>query len=144
MTGQRGNVDAFTKHTLPAPEGRNVCSALVRRSLACFESGGQIQIIDTGVDAINPIEPVAGMDIGDVKQKYGDRVCLVGNVDCSHILSEASTDEVTQSVAECIRKGSPGGGHIIASSNCIHSAVKPENYLAMIQATKQFGGYPIA
>jgi uroporphyrinogen decarboxylase len=101
------------------------------------------EIVDTGIDAINPIEPVAGMDIGDVKQKYGDRVCLVGNVDCSYILSEASTDEVTEVVAECIRKGSPGGGHIIASSNCIHSAVKPENYLAMIRATKEFGEYPI-
>jgi uroporphyrinogen decarboxylase len=102
------------------------------------------RIIDTGIDGINPIEPVAGMDIGEVKQKYGDRVCLVGNIDCSYILSEASTDEVTEAVAECIRKGSPGGGHIIASSNCIHSAVKPENYLAMIRATKELGKYPIA
>jgi uroporphyrinogen decarboxylase len=102
------------------------------------------RIVDTGIDGINPLEPVAGMDIGEVKQKYGDRVCLVGNIDCSHILSEATPDEVVRAVAECIRKGSPRGGHIIASSNCIHSAVKPENYLAMIRATKEFGGYPIS
>ncbi|MCP5115159.1 MAG: hypothetical protein GY953_30370, partial [bacterium] len=74
------------------------------------------RIIDTGIDGINPLEPVAGMDIGEVKLKYGDSVCLIGNIDCSYILSEASTDEVADAVTECIRKGSPGGGHIIASS----------------------------
>ena len=101
------------------------------------------QIIGTGVDAINPIEPVARMDIGEVKSRYGDRVAVVGNIDCSHILSEASLDQVESAVVECIRKASPGGGHIISSSNSIHSAVKPENYAAMIAAAKRYGTYPI-
>lgn len=101
------------------------------------------QIIDTGIDAINPIEPVAGMDIGEVKSKYGDRVAVVGNIDCSHVLSEASVEQVETAVIECIRKASPGGGHIISSSNSIHSAVKPENYAAMIAAAKRYGTYPI-
>jgi uroporphyrinogen decarboxylase len=100
-------------------------------------------IVNTGIDAINPIEPVAGMDIGEVKQKYGRRVCLIGNIDCSHLLSEGSVEEVEQAVKECIRKASPGGGHIIASSNSIHSSVKAENYLAMIEAAKKFGRYPL-
>ncbi len=100
-------------------------------------------IVATGPDAINPMEPVAGMDIGDVKKKYGDRVCLIGNIDCAHILSEASVAEVDEAVKDCIRKASPGGGHIVSSSNSIHSAVKPENYLAMIQAVRKYGEYPL-
>jgi uroporphyrinogen decarboxylase len=44
-------------------------------------------IVDTGIDAINPLEPVAGMDIADVKRRYGDRVCVVGNIDCGELLS---------------------------------------------------------
>ena len=99
------------------------------------------RIVDTGVDAINPLEPVAGMDIGEVKRRCGDRVCLVGNIDCSYILSEAPEDQVVENVKECLRKAAPGGGHIIASSNCIHSAVKPENYLAMIRTVRQYGSY---
>jgi uroporphyrinogen decarboxylase len=102
------------------------------------------RIIDTGIDAINPLEPVAGMDIGAVKRRHGHRVCLIGNIDCSYVLSEASTSEVTEAVRECIRAASPGGGHIVCSSNTIHSGVKPENYLAMILAVKEFGRYPIA
>jgi uroporphyrinogen decarboxylase len=123
---------------------------------AVHEAGGRVikhsdgnlwpildQIIDTGIDAINPIEPVAGMDIGDVKSKYGHRVAVVGNIDCSHVLSEASVEQVETAVIECIRKASPGGGHIISSSNSIHSAVKPENYAAMIAAARKYGTYPI-
>lgn len=100
-------------------------------------------IVNTGADALNPIEPVAGMDIGEVKRKYGHRVCLVGNIDCSRLLSEGTVEEVERAVIECIRKASPGGGHILASSNSIHSAVKPENYMAMIRAARKYGVYPL-
>jgi uroporphyrinogen decarboxylase len=100
-------------------------------------------IVDTGIDALNPMEPIAGMDIGRVKQKYGKRLCLIGNIDCAYILSEAPTEEVVAAVKECIRKASPGGGHIISSSNAIHSSVKPQNYRAMIEATKDCGRYPL-
>jgi uroporphyrinogen decarboxylase len=98
-------------------------------------------IVDTGIDALNPMEPIAGMDIGLVKQKYGNRVCLIGNVDCAYILSEAPTAEVEEAVKECIRKAAPGGGHIMSSSNAIHSAVKAENYRTMVEATKKYGKY---
>jgi len=100
-------------------------------------------IVDTGIDALNPMEPIAGMDIGRVKQKYAKRLCLIGNIDCAYILSEASTEEVEAAVKECILKASPAGGHIISSSNAIHSSVKPQNYRTMVEATKKFGRYPI-
>ncbi len=100
-------------------------------------------IVDTGVDAINPLEPAAGMDIGAVKAKYGHRVCLIGNIDCGELLSEAPTNEVVRTVKETIRQAAPGGGYIMASSNTIHSSVKPESYRAMIEATHRFGTYPL-
>jgi uroporphyrinogen decarboxylase len=34
-----------------------------------------------------------------------------------------------------------GGGYILSSSNSIHSAVKPENYLAMVDTVKKYGVY---
>jgi len=80
---------------------------------------------------------------GLVKKKYGKRLWLVGNIDCGYILSEASTEEVAAAVKECILKASPGGGHIISSSNAIHSSVKPQNYRTMVEATRQYGRYPL-
>jgi uroporphyrinogen decarboxylase len=101
------------------------------------------EIVDTGIDGLDPLEPVAGMDIGKVKEAYGEKICLVGNVDCSHLLSFGTTDEVVEAVKETIAKASPGGGHILASSNSIHPGVNPDNYLSMVKAARKYGRYPI-
>jgi len=44
-------------------------------------------IVDTGIDCLDPIEPQAGMDIGEIKEKYGHRIAVAGNVDCGELLS---------------------------------------------------------
>lgn len=100
-------------------------------------------LVQAGIDALDPIEPAAGMDIGEVKAKYGDRITVIGNVDCSFVLTRGTVEEVEEAVKETIAKASPGGGHILASSNSIHPAIKPENYKAMVEAARKFGRYPI-
>lgn len=101
-------------------------------------------IVDTGVNAINPIDPVAGMDIAEVKQKYGNKVCIVGNIDCGELLTNGSPAQVEEAVKNCIREAAPGGGFMLSSSNCIHSGVKPENLLTMINSTTKYGKYPLS
>jgi uroporphyrinogen decarboxylase len=83
------------------------------------------------------------MDIGVVKREYGDRVCLIGNIDCGHLLPHGTAEEVEAAVKECIAQAAIGGGFILSSSNSIHSSVNPENYRAMIEATRKFGSYPL-
>jgi uroporphyrinogen decarboxylase len=84
------------------------------------------------------------MDIGKVKQEFGDRVAVVGNLDCGELLPHATPEEVKEAVKETIAKAAPGGGHILASSNSIHPAVKPENYRAMADAGRRWGEYPLS
>ena len=100
-------------------------------------------IVDTGIDALDPIEPIACMDIGQIKEKYGERICVVGNVDCTEILPRGTKEDVEEAVKETIAKASGGGGHILASSNSIHPAVKPENYKTMIDTAREHGVYPL-
>ncbi|OGG44676.1 MAG: hypothetical protein A3F84_11560 [Candidatus Handelsmanbacteria bacterium RIFCSPLOWO2_12_FULL_64_10] len=100
-------------------------------------------IVGTGIDAINPIEPAAGMDIGEVKARYGDRVAVIGNIDCGELLCWRSPAEVREAVRACLRAAARDGGHILSSSNSIHSSVRPENYLAMVKALGEFGAYPL-
>lgn len=100
-------------------------------------------IVDAGVDAIDPIEPIAGMDIGEVKARYGDKVAVVGNIDCTEVLPHGTREEVVDAVKETIAKASVDGGHIIASSNSIHPGVNSENYRTMVQAAQEFGVYPL-
>jgi uroporphyrinogen decarboxylase len=100
-------------------------------------------IVETGIDGLNPIEPAAGMDIGHVKRKYGDRVCIIGNIDCGELLSRRPVGEVIAAVKKCLADAAPGGAYMISSSNSIHSSVRPENYRAMVETAKAFGRYPI-
>jgi len=141
----------------PAIAREFVIPRLKRMVDAIHEEGGKVikhsdgnlwpildAIVETGIDGLNPLEPVAGMDIGEVKRRYGHRLCLIGNIDCAHVLSEADPEEVDAAVRDCIRTAAPGGGFIISSSNAIHSSVRPENYRTMIEAARKYGTYPLA
>ena len=101
-------------------------------------------IVNTGVDCVDPIDPLGGMDLGEAKIRYGQKVCLMGNVDCGQLLSFGSTSEVREAVKTCIRQAGAAGGYICASSNSIHGAVKPENYVEMIGALREYGVYPLS
>jgi uroporphyrinogen decarboxylase len=98
-------------------------------------------LVEAGIDIIHPLEPIAGMDLGKVKQEYGDRVCIMGNVDCSYLLPFGTEKQIETEVKDCLRKAARGGGYILGSSNSIHSGVKPENFIAMVEAAKQHGTY---
>jgi uroporphyrinogen decarboxylase len=100
-------------------------------------------ILESGIDCLDPIDPIAGLDIGEFKKKYGDRIALKGNVDCAHTLTFGTEKEVVEETREVIRKAGQGGGLILSSSNSIHSAVKPGNYLAMWNAIRMYGRYPL-
>ncbi|RLG98119.1 nucleoside 2-deoxyribosyltransferase, partial [Candidatus Bathyarchaeota archaeon] len=99
-------------------------------------------LIDCGVDAIHPIEPKA-MNIVEVKERWGDRLALIGNIDLGYTLTLGTVDEVVREVKERIRDLAPGGGYAVGTSNTVTDYVKLENYKAMIAATKKWGRYPI-
>ncbi len=96
---------------------------------------------NSGVDGYCEIDKSAGMDLGELKEVYGDRLCLLGNVNCAGALVNGTTGDVTKETEECIQKAAPGGGYILCSSNVIHSHVRPENYLAMLDACRKCGKY---
>jgi uroporphyrinogen decarboxylase len=98
-------------------------------------------LVDAGIDCLDPIDPLAGMDLGEVKARYGRRIALKGNVDCASLMTFGTPQETAAATREALRRGMPGGGFILSSSNSIHSGVKPENYLAMLDTLREFGRY---
>jgi hypothetical protein len=101
-------------------------------------------LVAAGVDAFQAIEPRAGMDIAQLKRNYGEKLVLIGNVDCSTVLVSGPEEAVRAQTEAVIRAAAPGGGFILSSSNSIHTGVKPEYYLAMLDTARQVGVYPIA
>jgi uroporphyrinogen decarboxylase len=98
-------------------------------------------LIASGYDGLNPLEPQAGMDLKTVKDHCGDRICLLGNIDCMHLLAEGTPDQVDAAVRQAMDAAAAGGGYILCSSNSLHPGVNPENCIAMFQAAKQYGRY---
>ena len=93
------------------------------------------KIIDCGVDAIHPIEPKA-MNIADVKQRYGNKLCLIGNIDVD-LLSRGTVNEIRKNVIKNIEEVGKDGGYCVGSGNSIPEYVKLENYIAMIETVKE-------
>jgi uroporphyrinogen decarboxylase len=100
-------------------------------------------IVESGIDCLDPIDPVAGMNLAEVKRLVGSRVALKGNVDCAHLMTLGTPAQVADATRKALREGAVGGGFILSSSNSIHSSVKPENYMAMLETLRKCGKYPI-
>jgi len=96
--------------------------------------------LEVGFDGLHPIQPQC-MDIGETKQYVAGKACILGNIDCRNLLVFGNEEEVEQAVKETIEVAAPGGGYIVSSSNSIHPGVKPENYIAMVNATHKYGTY---
>jgi uroporphyrinogen decarboxylase len=98
-------------------------------------------LLDTGYDGLNPLEPQAGMALDKVKQYCGERICLLGNIDCVDLLPNGTVQQVDAAVEKAIQDAGHGGGLIICSSNSLHPGVAPDNCIAMFEATRKYGRY---
>lgn len=99
-------------------------------------------IIDLGFNALHPIEPKA-MDIKEVKERFGHKLCLIGNIDLGYTLTRGTPQEVEAEVRQRIRDIALGGGYCVSSSNSITEYVPLDNFKAMIETTLKYGSYPI-
>jgi uroporphyrinogen decarboxylase len=137
------------KHVFP--RHKRIMAPLKKKGIKfIFHSDGNMYPIldylvnELKIDAFNPIEPAAGMDIEVIKEKYGDKIVLIGNVDCSHLLPTGTPEEVAAVTKRTIEIAAPGGGFVIGSSSELHNAIPVENALALHQTAKKYGRYPIS
>ncbi|MEM4312247.1 MAG: uroporphyrinogen decarboxylase family protein [Nitrososphaerales archaeon] len=95
--------------------------------------------IDVGFDGIHPLE---FQNLEESKKLYGDKICLMGRIDNYHVLPYGKEEDVIRDVKASIDALSPGGGHIIQSSNSLHYGCKIENIFTMRDYTRRYGIYP--
>ena len=101
-------------------------------------------IIEMGVDILNPIQTSAmGMDTYAMKESYGDRLCFHGAIDVQQMLPFSTPEEVRYDVAKRIFDLGRGGGYILSPCHNIGADVSPENILALFDAAKELGRYPL-
>lgn len=136
----------FRKHLFPYfIEYKQICDRYGIPLI--YHSDGNISeviddLIHCGINALHPIEPKA-MNIFDLKERYGKKVCLIGNIDVGETLTRGDAKQVRSEVKLKIQSLAPGGGYCLGSSNAITNYVKFENYVAMLDAARKYGKYPI-
>lgn len=96
------------------------------------------RLVELGFDGIQSLQPSAGMDIKKVKEKYGDRLCLIGNIDLDYIMTFASPEEVRKNVEETIRSAAKGSGFILSTCNTLVDIIPNENVYAMYETAENF------
>lgn len=92
------------------------------------------------VDGYIEIDFFAGMDLGELKKRFGKNITLLGNLDCGNILSFGTVEEVKAHTRQALEKGTGNGGHILCASNAITESVPLKNYLAVYDAYREFFG----
>jgi uroporphyrinogen decarboxylase len=90
------------------------------------------QLVAAGPHGIHSLDPMAGVDIKEVKRLYGDKVCLIGNVNCA--LMQTGTDgSILESCRYAMDSGKPRGGYIFSTSNVIFKGMPRRSYDLMLE-----------
>ena len=98
------------------------------------------QLTECRPHAIHSIDPMAKVDIAEVKRLVGDKVCLCGNVNCA-LMQTGSDEEVIESAEYCLTYAKPKGGYIFCTSNTPFKGLKPERYRLILDVWKKMRKY---
>lgn len=98
------------------------------------------QLVQANPHALHSLDPQGGVDIAEVKRRVGDRVCLIGNVNCG-LMDTGSVAEAQDSARYALRHGMPGGGYIFSTSNCVYTGMALARYEAILEVWRDEGNY---
>ena len=132
---------------LHKPQLKRICDRIHEAGLRVIYHGcGNVlpvfgDLIEAGIDAYNPLEAKAGLDVVELKRQFGTRLALNGNVNVQ-VLATNDRDRVR---AEVLRKltAAKGGGFIFQSDHSIPDSVDPQTYDYVIQLLREYGEYPL-
>jgi len=98
------------------------------------------QLVQANPHALHSIDPQAGVDIKEVKRLYGDKICLIGNVNCG-LLQTGTDEQVIESARYALRWGMPKYGYVFSTSNCVYTGMPLERYRLMLDVWRKHGIY---
>ncbi len=100
------------------------------------------QMADCGPHAIHSLDPQGGVELPKVREIVGDRIALIGNVNCG-LLQTGTDEECEQDIMRSLREGMAGGkGYIFSTSNCVYTGMPLARYEKMVELWRKYGVYP--
>lgn len=98
-------------------------------------------LVEIGLDAYNPLEAKAGLDVVELKKRYAGKLAFVGNVDV-RMLESGDPKAIRREVLYKLQ-AAKGGGWVFQSDHSITSAVAPESYALALEILREHGDYPL-
>ena len=98
------------------------------------------QIVDCGPDAVHSLDPQGHVSLVEAKALYGDRVCLIGNVNCG-LMQTGTEEQLIADVRRSLHEGMPGYGYVFSSSNCAFTGLDLARYELVHRVWKEEGIY---
>ncbi|HSR13533.1 MAG TPA: uroporphyrinogen decarboxylase family protein, partial [Thermodesulfobacteriota bacterium] len=103
------------------------------------------QVIDAGIEILNPIQPhAAKMNAANLKATFGRQLVFHGGLDQQRTIPFGTAEEAAANVRDVVRALAPGGGYIFAPCHNLQPDVPPQNIVAIYRAAAEYGVYPIA
>ncbi len=98
-------------------------------------------MIEAGVDGYNPLEAKAGLDVVELKRRFGSRWAFNGNIDV-RVLATNDRDAIRREVLTKLN-AAKGGGYIVQTDHSVPDNVAPDSYDYMVRLVREYGGYPL-
>ncbi|MGL6173114.1 MAG: uroporphyrinogen decarboxylase family protein [Cellulosilyticaceae bacterium] len=97
-------------------------------------------MVDCQPHALHSLDPQGGVSLAEMKKLYGDKVCLIGNVNCG-LLQTGTEEQLEEEVRRSLREGMEGYGYIFSTSNCAYTGLPLDRYEKMHKIWRKEGIY---
>ncbi|MCL2360703.1 MAG: hypothetical protein FWC73_02680 [Defluviitaleaceae bacterium] len=96
------------------------------------------RMLESGISALQCIDPIAGMEMGECKNIVNGKLALIGNVDCA-VLHMGTPQEIDALCKNVIESAGDGIGFVFGGCNAIFKGISAENYQVMVDARHKYG-----
>lgn len=97
--------------------------------------------VEIGLDAYNPLEVKADLDVVEIKKKYSGKLAFVGNIDV-RAMESGNPDKIKKEILYKLQ-AAKDGGWIFQSDHSVSSEVEPESYKLAVNYLREYGSYPL-
>ncbi|MGC9349883.1 MAG: uroporphyrinogen decarboxylase family protein [Anaerolineae bacterium] len=131
--------------SLVYPHHKRLCDRFARDGLkTLLHSDGNVEpliphFIDAGFAGLHPLEAKAGLDVRELKDRYGEKLALIGNIDVRKLAG--TREEIEAEIKEKVTAAMVGGGYIYHSDHSVPNDVSFGNYAFAIELVKRYGAY---
>ena len=127
------------------PAARRAVQRTSRQKRIGFFTTGRIRdvlddLVDCGPAFIQHFDCFGDCDLGEAKKQYGDRICIMGNVN-PVVLAHGTVDDARTEAMRCLGDAAAGGGYILSTSDELPADARMENLRAVVETVASHGRY---